>query len=67
MLGLLLAVPTVAMLRILGGYLYSKLTEGEMAEEGANHKSANQQVTNQQITNQQPPIGNHKSSGSPPC
>ena len=67
MLGLLLAVPTVAMLRILGGYLYSKLTEGETAEEGANHKSANQQVTNQQITNQQPPIGNHKSSGSPPC
>jgi len=46
MLGLLLAVPAVAMLRILGSYLYRKLTEGETAEEEANHKSANHKSMN---------------------
>jgi len=46
MLGLLLAVPAVAMLRILGAYLYRKLTEGETAEEEANHKSANHKSMN---------------------
>jgi predicted PurR-regulated permease PerM len=64
-LGLLFAVPTVAMLRILSGYLYGKLTEGETAEEMAPEPVP--PAGNQQIANRQSQIGNHKSSGSQPC